>query len=142
MTRRDLCYLAGKRASKLTPAQAAKAWEHLSVALEALGERDLPKFRDVIQAVRLSAIVGKTDTAEERPWTIEDPRMLREQIRIADAAYNRLFAECEALKQTVHEEDWRAQQDAFNQLQDEYSAFRAAALKVTTEKTIEYLREG
>ncbi len=37
-------------------------------------------------------------------------------------------------------EDWRTEQDAFNQLQDEYKAFRDAALKVTTLPTINHVK--
>lgn len=36
-------------------------------------------------------------SADDNPWSVEDPRMLREQIRIADLAANRTRDEREAL---------------------------------------------
>lgn len=49
-------------------------------------------------------------------WTIEDPRMLREQIRIADKAYNHLL--------------------------QEFDAFKVLAFKVTTQATLDHIRES
>lgn len=42
-----------------------------------------------------------TRTSPTPPWTIEDPRMLREQIRVADRAYQRLHDEHAQLKKRV-----------------------------------------
>lgn len=56
MTRRDLCYLVGKRAFKLHPNQAAAAWYRFATLVEGFGERDIPKFRDLLGAMRHSTI--------------------------------------------------------------------------------------
>lgn len=60
MTRRDRCYFVGKRASTLRLRQAALAWYYLAAALEGFGEKDLPKYRDVIGAIRKATIHGKS----------------------------------------------------------------------------------
>lgn len=56
MTRRDKCRLVGLRAHRINDAQAARAWKVLAAELEQLGERDLPKFRDVLKAIRTATI--------------------------------------------------------------------------------------
>jgi hypothetical protein len=61
LTRRDHIYLTGLRAEKLTPKQAATAWHSMALRLEELGKKDIPKYRDVITAIRLATIDGKTD---------------------------------------------------------------------------------
>lgn len=61
MTRRDKCYLVGRRASKLTPLQAAKAWAYLAWKVESFGEADVPKFNDLIWAIRNGTLVAKWD---------------------------------------------------------------------------------
>lgn len=53
-TRRDRCYLIGRRAAKLTPHQAALAWYKLAQLVEALGEKDVPKFNDLLIAFRVA----------------------------------------------------------------------------------------
>src|SRR5439155_19248569 len=67
MTRRDLCHLIGKRADKLSPAQAALAWKALAEHLMALGELDtaaLVMFKDLARAIRQSTIAGtQADTS-------------------------------------------------------------------------------
>lgn len=59
IARRDLVEMVGRRAQRLTPAQAAEAWYFLADKLERLGEMDIPKFLDVLVAVRVSTIRGK-----------------------------------------------------------------------------------
>jgi len=56
--RRDQCHYVGKRALRLTKAQAACAWEIMAIFIEDLGEKDLPKYRDLITAVRMATIIG------------------------------------------------------------------------------------
>lgn len=56
--RRDRVYLAGCRAGRLTDAQSAAAWRSLSAQLQELGELDIPKFRDVIAAIRSATITA------------------------------------------------------------------------------------
>lgn len=51
MTRRDRCFLLGRRMQKLTPDQAAKAWQLLGEKVEAMGELDLPKFANIATAM-------------------------------------------------------------------------------------------
>lgn len=58
-TRRDLCFVIGRRASRLTPPAAAKAWESLARQLEAMGSRDVPKFADVASAIRTATIAAR-----------------------------------------------------------------------------------
>lgn len=52
ITRRDLCYLVGRRAQRLGEGEAAIAWKVLAQGLEDLGERDVPKFADVLGLIR------------------------------------------------------------------------------------------
>lgn len=73
-TRRDRCYLAGLRAARLTPAQAARAWGHLSTALiGTLAEADIPKFNDLFQAIRSATIHGKHDVHDHSRRTQNRP---------------------------------------------------------------------
>lgn len=47
------------------------------------------------------AVPSFATTTMTPPWTIEDARMLREQIRVADRAYQRLHEEHAQLKKRV-----------------------------------------
>jgi hypothetical protein len=58
VTRRDLCDLVGQRAAQLSDRQATAAWRSLARDMEQLGEKDVPKFRDVIRAIRAATIEG------------------------------------------------------------------------------------
>ncbi len=60
MTRRDKCALVGKRASLLEPAQAKEAWYQLAILLDGMGDKDVPKFNDLLRAIRQSTIHGAT----------------------------------------------------------------------------------
>lgn len=57
--RRDRIYFVGLRAGKLSARQAATAWFSLARQLEEMGEMDLPKYRNVIDAIRSATIAGK-----------------------------------------------------------------------------------
>jgi hypothetical protein len=57
MTRRDQCYFVGRRASFLAQAQAAM-WAALAHRVEAMAEMDIPKFRDLINAIRSATIMA------------------------------------------------------------------------------------
>lgn len=59
MTRRDKCYLVGKRASQLSRYQRAYAWHLLAADLMALGNKDIPKFQDIVKAIRQATIQAK-----------------------------------------------------------------------------------
>lgn len=59
MTRRDRCYLVGKRAGMLAHHQAARAWRMLAADIEAFGQADVPKFNQLLAAVRRSTIHSK-----------------------------------------------------------------------------------
>lgn len=61
MTRRDKVYLVGKRAMKLSRDEAVSAWDSLALSLEAMGAKDIPKFEDLLQAIRVATIEGKRD---------------------------------------------------------------------------------
>ncbi len=59
MTRRDLCHVVGRRARRLTDAQAVHAWRALSTHLEdELSMTDVPKFRQLLRAIRAATIAG------------------------------------------------------------------------------------
>ena len=59
MTRRDRCYLFGRRACRLSPEEARRAWQSLALQVEALGEKDVPKFNDLLIAVRVATVGAK-----------------------------------------------------------------------------------
>ena len=59
LTRRDRCDLIGRRASLLTPPQAAQAWFRLAEKVELMGEMDVPKFNDLLIAIRVATILAK-----------------------------------------------------------------------------------
>jgi hypothetical protein len=59
LTRRDRCYVCGGRALRLTPLQAANAWYSLSEQIVAMGDKDVPKFNDLLIAFRAATIVSK-----------------------------------------------------------------------------------
>jgi hypothetical protein len=61
-TRRDRCYLIGRRGQRLSPAQAAAAWFHVSEKIEAMGESDVPKFNDILIAFHVAAILARRTT--------------------------------------------------------------------------------
>lgn len=57
--RRDVLLAAGNRAGRfLEDYQAAVAWRFLAVELRELGDRDLPKFRDLVRAIRRATIAA------------------------------------------------------------------------------------
>lgn len=62
-TRRDRCYLIGRRAQRLSPAQAADAWFRLARKLEAMGDLDVPKFNDLLVALHDAAILARNPNA-------------------------------------------------------------------------------
>ena len=52
-TRRDLCFVIGRRAAKLSNNQAVYAWLQLANQLEHnMGGMDVPKFHDLLAAIR------------------------------------------------------------------------------------------
>ena len=59
MTRRDRCYLLARRGMRLHIVSQAVAWESLCSQLEELGEKDVPKFHDVIHAIRRAIITAR-----------------------------------------------------------------------------------
>lgn len=73
MTRRDACYFVGRRAGKLHPVRAAIAWEALARRLEALGDQDIPKFKDLLTAIRQSTIVACQLNAKDSGWELRSP---------------------------------------------------------------------
>lgn len=58
-TRRDMCYFVGKRGQMLRPERAAVAWRILSRRVEAMGEMDIPKFIDLLAAIRSAAVASR-----------------------------------------------------------------------------------
>lgn len=54
-----MCFSVGVRASMLTPNQSFKAWQVLAKQIESFGNMDIPKYRDLIKAVRTATIAGK-----------------------------------------------------------------------------------
>jgi len=63
LTRRDRCYLLGRRASFLTGRKAAQAWRVLAHKVEAMGDMDMPKFMDLLVAIRTATIIGRRGRA-------------------------------------------------------------------------------
>lgn len=59
MTRRDKCHLVGKRAARVQGLRCAVAWVALAGEIEALGERDMPKFIDLLTAIRRATIAAQ-----------------------------------------------------------------------------------
>lgn len=59
LTRRDRCYLFGRRAIRLTPPQAAEAWYKLAEKVESMGDLDVPKFNDLLIALRVATVSVK-----------------------------------------------------------------------------------
>lgn len=63
-TRRDLCYVLGRRTGKLDLWSAGWAWLELADFLEGFGEpssphyKHLPKFQDLINAIRTAQLRG------------------------------------------------------------------------------------
>lgn len=63
MTRRDKCFLIGKRAAMLTPEQSAVAWQSLADQLrDEVGEMVLPKFKHLAEAIRKATILSKNES--------------------------------------------------------------------------------
>lgn len=46
---------------KLSRDEAVSAWDSLALSLEAMGAKDIPKFEDLLQAIRVATIEGKRD---------------------------------------------------------------------------------
>lgn len=59
MTRRDKCYLAGVRASRLSSSESAQAWTFLVNELSDLGEHPMPKFKHLFSAIRRATIKAR-----------------------------------------------------------------------------------
>ena len=57
--RRDLCGAVARRMAKLTPEQAAWAWHELSLQLELLERRDVPKFWDLLCLMRICTVFSR-----------------------------------------------------------------------------------
>ena len=60
MTRRDKCYLAGKRARLLNMQEAHAAWAVMADYLVEYGEKDVPRFDDLMLAIRRATISART----------------------------------------------------------------------------------
>lgn len=74
MTRRDRCYLAGTRAFRLTNDEAALAWIELSYQLVEFGEKDVPKFNELLAAIRKATLAGKRAARKIREGEPAPPR--------------------------------------------------------------------
>lgn len=59
LTRRDRCYVIGRRGSALRPEQAFVAWYKLSEMIEEMGKMDVPKFNDLLIAFRVSTVYAR-----------------------------------------------------------------------------------
>lgn len=70
-TRRDMCYLVGRRAGRLNTVQAAQAWAFLARNMERMGELDVPKFSDLITTIRAATI----HTLRKSPVDNSHPRV-------------------------------------------------------------------
>lgn len=56
MTRRDKCYKVGEKSYQLTGEQAQLAWWELSHLLMEMGEAEMPKFNDLLEAVQRARV--------------------------------------------------------------------------------------
>lgn len=63
MTRRDRCYFIGRRAVRLDRESAADAWKALGAMLEEMGNADVPKFNQLLWAIRYATIRGRHNQA-------------------------------------------------------------------------------
>lgn len=61
LPRRDRCAIVGARMVRLDRAQASMAWRILATAIMDLEHRDIPKFNDIIQAIRHATIQSKNE---------------------------------------------------------------------------------
>jgi hypothetical protein len=59
VTRRDKVCATGRRAQTLNATEAALAWQILAKKMEGMERRDMPKFNDLLRAIRESTISGK-----------------------------------------------------------------------------------
>lgn len=59
MNRRDRCEMISRRMSELTAEQSERAWRHLTGALIICGDLDMPKFENLLTAIRAATIYGK-----------------------------------------------------------------------------------
>lgn len=57
--RRELCYIIGRRAFNLTVNEGARAWFDMATSLESLAHKDVPKFNDLVRAIRRATIQAK-----------------------------------------------------------------------------------
>lgn len=57
-TRRDTCDAIGEKMLELNPEQAAKAWRSLGNHLVRLGDRDVPKFMELLAGINAATMVG------------------------------------------------------------------------------------
>ena len=62
LTRRDRCGLIAERAARLGILEAAAAWYALATSIDVLSEKDVPKFNDILGAVRSATIRAKRKT--------------------------------------------------------------------------------
>lgn len=65
-TRRDACFFVGKRAAMLSTAEACTAWQILSLKVQTMEDMDIPKFRDMLSAVRSSTIIARQHTIKTK----------------------------------------------------------------------------
>ncbi len=68
-----MCELVGRRMSKLGMMAAANAWYDLGVYVESLADKDIPKFVDLITAMRAFTIrsQGMAANLEAKGWKLE-----------------------------------------------------------------------
>lgn len=59
LARRDQCFVVGNRAVRLNDIEAAAAWRELATRLGEMGDRDMPKFADLLGAIRAATIHAK-----------------------------------------------------------------------------------
>lgn len=80
MRRRDHCALVGKRAAALSPRRAAKAWALLAQKLDDLGMKDIPKYADIMQAIRQSTIEVARDMSDEAVRMATRVRIIQDKL--------------------------------------------------------------
>ena len=55
-TRRDFCEFMGREALGLSTLESSRAWRAMAKSLLELGDKEIPKFRDLALAIRTATI--------------------------------------------------------------------------------------
>jgi len=74
------------------------------VEMSLVEKESITTAEELLERIRVQNCILErltSELAQEKKWKIEDPRMLREQIRVADVAYNSLHERYQSLSARV-----------------------------------------